>query len=104
MALGRFHERRGNPRTIPLANGWNFVQANQALNSLSQQQIMRELAHEGILWYFNPPSSPHVGSIFESMVKQVKRDIDYHNDQVLPEETLIQTLLSHVEPEAIVQS
>ena len=60
------------------------------------------LAQDGITWYFNPPSSPHMGGIFESMVKQVKRALKtVINDQVLPEETL-RTVL--VETEAILNS
>ena len=75
MALRRFRGRRGNPRTIRSDNGTNFVGANreliEALKSLSEERITGELAQEGITWYFNPPSSPHMGGIFESMVKQV---------------------------------
>ena len=93
MALRRFRGRRGNPRTIRSDNGTNFVGANreliEALKSLSEERITGELAQEGITWYFNPPSSPHMGGIFESMVKQVKRALKtVINDQVLPEETL----------------
>ena len=74
----------------------------EALRSLSQEQIVCELAREGITWYFNPPSSSHMGGIFESMVKQVKRAMKtVINDQVLPEETLHTVL---VETEAIVNS
>ena len=106
MALRRFRGRRGNPRTIRSDNGTNFVGANreltEALKSLSEERITGELAQEGITWYFNPPSSPHMGGIFESMVKQVKRALKtVINDQVLPEETL-RTVL--VETEAILNS
>jgi len=106
MALRRFRGRRGNPKTIRSDNGTNFVGANtelsEALKSLSQERITGELAGEGITWYFNPPSSPHMGGIFESMVKQVKRAMKtVINDQVLPEETLHSVL---VETEAIVNS
>ena len=106
MALRRFRGRRGNPRTIRSDNGANFVGANreltEALKSLSEERITDELAQEGITWYFNPPSSPHMGGIFESMVKQVKRALKtVINDQVLPEETL-RTVL--VETEAILNS
>ena len=106
MALRRFRGRRGNPRTIRSDNGTNFVGANreltEALKSLSEERITDELAQEGITWYFNPPSSPHMGGIFESMVKQVKRALKtVINDQVLPEETL-RTVL--VETEAILNS
>ena len=93
MALRRFRVRRGNPKTIRSDNGTNFVGANreltEALKSLSEERITGELAQEGNTWYFNPPSSPHMGGIFESMVKQVKRALKpVINDQVLPEETL----------------
>ena len=73
MALRRFRGRRGNPRTIRSDNGTNFVGANreliEALKSLSEERITGELAQEGITWYFNPPSSPHMGEILESVVK-----------------------------------
>ena len=106
IALRRFRGRRGNPRTIRSDNGTNFVRVNreltEALKSLSEEQITGELAQEGITWYFNPPSSPHMGGIFESMVKQVKRALKtVISDHVLPEETL-RTVL--VETEAILNS
>ena len=106
MALRRFRGRRGNRKTIRSDNGTNFVGANrglgEALRLLSQERITGELAREGITWYFNPPSSPHMEGIFESMVKQVKRAMKtVINDQVLPEETLHTVL---VETEAIVNS
>lgn len=87
-------------------NGTNFVGANreltEALKSLSQERITRELAQEGITWYFNPPSSPHMGGIFEAMLKQEKRAMRaVVNDQVLPEETLHTVL---VETEAFINS
>ena len=61
MRLRRFRGRRGNHSD----KGSNFVGAKreltEALTSLSPQQISRELAHEGITSYFNPPSSPAYG-------------------------------------------
>ena len=103
MALRRFHGRRGNPKTMRSDNGTNFVGANnelrEALESLNQRRITSELAHQGITWYFNPPASPHMGGIFESLVKQVKRAMKtVINDLVLPEETLYTVL---VETESI---
>ena len=44
----------------------------EALKSLNRERITSELAQKGITWYLNPPSSPHMGGIFESLVKQVR--------------------------------
>ena len=106
MLFARLHGRKGKPKTIRSDNKTNFVGAKrelgEALRSLIQERITGELAREGITWYFNPPSSPHMGGIFESMVKQVKRAIKtVINDQVLPEKTLHTVL---VETEAIINS
>ena len=106
MALRRFRSRRGNPRTLRSDNGTNFVGAKreleEALKSLNQESVASELAQQGIAWYFNPPSSPHMGGIFESLVKQVKRAMKtVINDQVMPEETLHTVL---VETEAVLNS
>ena len=103
MALRRFRGRRGNPKTMRSDNGTNFVGANnelrEALESLNQERITSELAHQGITWYFNPPASLHMGGIFESLVKQAKRAMKtVINDLVLPEETLHMVL---VETESI---
>lgn len=76
----------------------------EVLKSFGQERVNSELAQEGITWYFNLPSSPHMGGIFESMVKQVKRAFCMKaviNDQLLPEETLHAVL---VETEAILNS
>ena len=54
MALRRFPGRRGNPKTMRSDNGTNFVGANnelrEALESLNQERITSELAHQRITW------------------------------------------------------
>lgn len=74
-------------------NRTNFIGANreltEALSSLGQEQITRELTKKVITWYFNPLPSLHMGGIFEEMVKYMKRAMKtVINNQVLPEETL----------------
>ena len=70
MALRRFRSRRGNPKTMRSDNGTNFVGAKreleEALKSLNRERNTSELAQKGITWCFNPPSSSHMGGIFES--------------------------------------
>lgn len=87
-------------------NGTNFVGAKrelaEALKSLHRERITRELAQKGTTWCFNPPSSSHMGGIFESLLKQVKRAMKtVINDQVMPEE-IFHTVL--VETEAVLNS
>ena len=104
--LRRFRSRRGNPRTMRLDNGTNFVGAKrelaEALKSLHRERITSELAQKGTTWCFNPPSSSHMGGIFESLLKQVKRAMKtVINDQVMPEE-IFHTVI--VETEAVLNS
>ena len=76
-ALSRFTSRRGTPSAITSDNGTNFVGAVDELKELEKQldkeKILRTTAHEGIKWVFNPPSAPHVGGVFECMVKAAKK-------------------------------
>ena len=77
MALRRFQARRGRPKLIWSDNGTNFVGANNELktliNSLDQTTIQKELSVQGIEWKFNPPASPWMDGVWESMVKLKKR-------------------------------
>ena len=106
MALRRFRARRGNPKTMTSDNGTNFVGANRelsnALDKLHQDTIANTLAQEDVRWYFNPPSAPHMGGVFESMVKQVKIVVKaVLGNQTFGEDTLYTVL---VEAEAILNS
>ena len=61
-------------------NGTNFVGANQELQQLTIQmfqssKLTENLTGKGIKWSFNPPSAPHFGGVFESMIKAAKRAI-----------------------------
>ncbi|XP_055522962.1 uncharacterized protein LOC129717142 [Wyeomyia smithii] len=75
MAISRFVRRRGSPVEIFSDNGTNFVGAS---NELAEQilNIHNDCAETftdaRTKWSFNPPSAPHMGGIWERMVRSVK--------------------------------
>lgn len=95
-ALRRFMSRRGRCTRIYSDNGTNFVGAQRELNIplTDSIPIMRQ---DGIEWYFNPPSAPHFGGLWESAIKSAK----HHLTRVMGENKLslgeLNTLLCQVE-------
>ena len=77
-ALDRFVARRGLCSDIHSDCGTNFVGFNRYLMGISKylqeesQQIVDATAARGIQWYFNPPSAPHFGGLWEAGVRSVK--------------------------------
>ena len=68
-----------------------------ALKELDQALISSELNLYPIEWKFNPPSSPWMGGVWESIVKSVKRSLKVITiDRVFTEESLY-TFLCEVE-------
>ena len=55
-------------------NGTNFVAAEkelrQIVKQLDKERIINATStNQAIQWDFNPPSAPHFGGVFESMVR-----------------------------------
>ncbi|XP_062712190.1 uncharacterized protein LOC115260083 [Aedes albopictus] len=100
MAVRRFVRRRGPPVEIFSDNGTNFVGAS---NELVKQikNINSECADTftdaRTKWTFNPPSAPHMGGVWERMVRSVKEAIRALDDgRKLNDETLL-TVLTEAE-------
>jgi transposase InsO family protein len=76
MALHRFMARRGKPQKILSDNGTNFVAAEKELadeiQAINSKKLRDELLVEAIEWSFNPPHAPHMGGVWERLVKSVK--------------------------------
>ena len=55
----------------------NFVvvlkELKEAIKTIEQKSVNKHLAGKGIKWKFNPPVSPWMGGIWETLVKSVKR-------------------------------
>ncbi|XP_035215739.1 uncharacterized protein LOC118189268 [Stegodyphus dumicola] len=85
-ALKRFIARRGRPKEMYSDCGSNFIGANRQLKSYrSNQRVARYLTEEEIKWNFNPPSAPHFGGLWETVVKAMK----YHMRRAIGSQVLI---------------
>ena len=76
-AFIRMTARRGTPSYVISDNGTNFVGAEkemrEKINELDKEKIVKKTTqHHKIEWKFNPPSAPHFGGVFESMIKSAK--------------------------------
>ena len=76
MALHRFIARRGKPQKLFSDNGTNFVAADrelaQEIRAINGKKLRGELLMDAIEWTFNPPHAPHMGGVWERLVRSVK--------------------------------
>ena len=101
MALRRMMARRGKPRNIYSNNRTNFVGAEQelkeCLDGMDKAKISDTLSRDRIQWFFNPPSAPHFGGVWEGLVKSAKKVLKITlNGQLVNDETLL-TLMAEIE-------
>ncbi|XP_062713585.1 uncharacterized protein LOC134290455 [Aedes albopictus] len=100
MAVRRFVRRRGPPVEIFSDNGTNFVGAS---NELAKQikHINSECAETftdaRTKWTFNPPSAPHMGGVWERMVRSVKEAIRALDDGRKLNDEILLTVLAEAE-------
>lgn len=84
LALDRFISRRGRPSIIFSDNGTNFQGAANKLNEIFQlcqnkattHAIAEWASNNRITWKFIPPSSPHMGGLWEAAVKTIKAHLN----------------------------
>ena len=89
MSLRRFIARRGKPTVIFSDNGTNFVGANREYG-LNQDKIAGALSKERIQWVFNSPAAPHMGGVWERLVRSCKKALNVVlQNQVLTDEVLL---------------
>ena len=105
-ATRRFVNRRGCPSDIYSDCGTNFKGATaelaEMIEGLDKKKIdLFAVAHE-IVWHFNPPAAPHMGGVWERLVKSVKEVLHVTmKDRVLTDPQLATTF---TEVEAILNS
>ena len=75
----RMTARRGWPTKVLSDNGSNFVgtkkEIKELVGELDHDQVQHMTSNQGVNWYWNPPSAPHFGGVFEAMIKPSKRAI-----------------------------
>ena len=101
MTLHRFMARRGKPAKIFSDNGTNFVGAErelrEAIEELNSQKIKDALLIEAIEWHFTPPHAPHMGGIWERLVRSVKTVLKSLIKQDLLTDEQLTTFMCEVE-------
>jgi hypothetical protein len=106
MAIRRMIARRGTPSKIHSDNGTNFHGAEKelrlAFEAMDKERTIDAMAQIGIQWDFIPPSAPHMGGAWESMVKSVKTALKATLKDRNPKDEVLHTLL--LEAELIVNS
>ena len=75
-SMRRFVNRRGSPNEMYSDNGTNFKGATSELQefilNLDQSKIVDFTSTHHIVWNFNPPASPHMGGVWERLVRSAK--------------------------------
>ncbi|XP_055542731.1 uncharacterized protein LOC129728320 [Wyeomyia smithii] len=95
MAINGFQRKFGKPAHIFSDNATCFRGAN---NEMMRMEKINHKSAEKIVspttaWHFNPPSTPHMGGIWERMVRSVKEAMAALDDgQKLTDEILVMAL------------
>jgi transposase InsO family protein len=83
-AVERFMARRGKPASITCDNGGTFVGGNKKLQAVVRAQLKALLKDDlteamvrkhQVEFHFIPPGTPHYGGAWESLVRQVQRNL-----------------------------
>ncbi|XP_053686297.1 uncharacterized protein LOC128735839 [Sabethes cyaneus] len=75
MAIRRFISYRGPPLELFSDNGTNFKGASKEIAAKIRdidEECANELTSARTKWSFNPPATPHMGGVWERLVRSVK--------------------------------
>lgn len=101
MAIQRMTARRGQPACFYSDNGTNLKGAadelKKAVEALDTRKLQEFSSENKTKWIFIPPSVPHMGGAWESMVKCVKKALHHALNSEAPKEEVLITLLAEVE-------
>ncbi|XP_062703768.1 uncharacterized protein LOC134286204 [Aedes albopictus] len=93
MAIRRFVCRRGKPVEFYSDNGTNFQGASKEIVRKIEGDCDEAFTDARTRWNFNPPSAPHMGGVWERLVRSVKAALTVLQDgRRLTDEVLLTTL------------
>ena len=99
-AMHRFEALRGRPSAYWSDNGTNFVGARRELAeiwaSIDTDRLGSHLRNRGADWHFNPPSAPHMGGIWEALVRSAKRALHFVLDSRTLDDETFTTAIVHI--------
>jgi hypothetical protein len=101
MAWRRFVALRGSPNNVWSDNGTNLTACEKELKQglariVNEGRLVAEMADKGINWQFSPPSAPHFGGSWESLVKSAKSALKVVLGNTTVNEEVLRTVLAEV--------
>uniref|UniRef100_A0A182YRW2 Integrase catalytic domain-containing protein n=1 Tax=Anopheles stephensi TaxID=30069 RepID=A0A182YRW2_ANOST len=102
MAIRRFVCRRGWPMEFLSDNGTNFQGASKLIVTAIDEDCADQMTNARTKWTFNPPAAPHMGGVWERLVRSVKDVLKALDDGRRLTDEILQT--SVLEAEDIINS
>ncbi|XP_055522525.1 uncharacterized protein LOC129716715 [Wyeomyia smithii] len=92
MTIRRFNKEHGIPKEIFSDNATCFKGADREMRRI-YSECANTVASATTAWHFNPPAAPHMGGIWERMVRSVKECMKTLDDgRILTDEVLLTVL------------
>ncbi|XP_058827087.1 uncharacterized protein LOC131687062 [Topomyia yanbarensis] len=97
MAVRRFVCRRGCPIEFYSDNGINFIGASKTILRDISEECSKKFTNAKTRWSFNPPSAPHMGGLWERLVRSVKESLKELEDGRSLSNEVLETALAEAE-------
>ncbi|XP_062709061.1 uncharacterized protein LOC134288382 [Aedes albopictus] len=100
QAIRRFIARRGAPQEIYSDQGTNFQGVSSELSKQLRsvnESLAPTITNQRTQWKFNPPYAPHMGGVWERLVRSVKKGLSCLLTDRHPDDEALNTVLTEVE-------